>query len=52
MVLRYTFDKGELNEIFYTYYKIFDNEKFEEDLKNNYSPCQSINCFTLHLNSF
>ena len=29
MVLRYTFDKGELNEIFYTYYKIFDDEKFE-----------------------
>ena len=42
---RSTFTKGKPKKLFYGCYKNFDNEKFEEDLKNQLSSVQDFESF-------
>ena len=45
--LRSTFAKGKPKKIFYRYYKNFNNEKFEEELKKHLSSVLDFELFQL-----
>ena len=49
-MLNSKFSKRKPTEIFYGCYKYFNNEKFEEKLKQK-NQCQILNHFILHLES-